>query len=80
MYGFCGENDYGKATCSYNGTALPLDDEEALETLQEICPDILRGMSSLHPSFHYFMINITLWEKVTDVLVKVDISYVFVIF
>lgn len=44
MRGFCGENDYGKATCSYNGTALALEDEDALEILKEICPDVIRGM------------------------------------
>lgn len=44
MHDFCGENDFGDATCSYNGTAKLLDDGEALEILQEICPEILRGM------------------------------------
>lgn len=43
MYGFCGENDYGQATCSYNGSARALDDEHALEILQSICPNVLRG-------------------------------------
>ncbi|GFY60804.1 NPC intracellular cholesterol transporter 1 [Trichonephila inaurata madagascariensis] len=47
MHGFCGENDYGDATCSYNGTAKLLEDEEALETLQEICPDIIRETNVL---------------------------------
>lgn len=47
MYGFCGENDYGKATCSYNGTALALDDEHALEILQSICPDVLQESNLL---------------------------------
>lgn len=43
MYGICGENDYGKATCSYNGSAIALEDENALEILQEICPHVIRG-------------------------------------
>lgn len=41
MYGTCGENDFGsEANCIYNGTAKPLDDEEALEILKEICPEL----------------------------------------
>lgn len=48
MHDFCGENDFGDATCSYNGTAKLLDDGEALEILQEICPEIIRGMYMYH--------------------------------
>ncbi|XP_035212713.1 NPC intracellular cholesterol transporter 1-like isoform X1 [Stegodyphus dumicola] len=47
MYGICGENDFGEATCAYNGTAKLLDNEEALEILQEICPDVLRESNVL---------------------------------
>ncbi|KAF8785417.1 NPC intracellular cholesterol transporter 1 like protein [Argiope bruennichi] len=47
MHGFCGENDFGDATCSYNGTAKRLEDEEALETLRDICPDIIRETNVL---------------------------------
>ncbi|KAG8199914.1 hypothetical protein JTE90_015899 [Oedothorax gibbosus] len=42
MHDFCGENDFGDATCSYNGTAKVLEDGEALEILQEICPEVIR--------------------------------------
>ncbi|XP_054721717.1 NPC intracellular cholesterol transporter 1-like isoform X2 [Uloborus diversus] len=47
MRGFCGENDFGDATCSYNGTAQAIEDEEALEILQEICPDVLQESNLL---------------------------------
>lgn len=47
MHGFCGENDFGDATCSYNGTAKRLENEEALETLEEICPDIIKETNVL---------------------------------
>ncbi|GIY70533.1 NPC intracellular cholesterol transporter 1 [Caerostris darwini] len=47
MHGFCGENDFGDATCSYNGTAKLLEDEEALETLREICPEIMHETNIL---------------------------------
>lgn len=54
MYDFCGENDYGDATCSYNGTAKALEDENALEILQEICPDVLRGKYDIQCFFFFF--------------------------
>ncbi|XP_015908024.1 NPC intracellular cholesterol transporter 1 isoform X1 [Parasteatoda tepidariorum] len=47
MNDFCGENDFGDATCSYNGTAKLLDDEESLEILKEICPEMLRETNYL---------------------------------
>lgn len=58
MYGICGENDYGKATCSYNGSAIALEDENALEILQEICPHVIRGMCNYFVSQNGFLTHL----------------------